>query len=238
MTDTGQAPPTLGPGEENPQPWVEYLQQMLNWFYQMQVVSQDGDFGHQTRHVVTHLRGQLGLSAEAVVDERLWKELEGSGSAGGAGGSGGVGEPVDVTVTLVTGDEETGWAAAVAMVASANNNPQTVDDVLAASPQRRRTGTEAAQLATERFGLSARTCHASQAESWAGVLRAHGALWVPVPGDDHHVIVVAGIRAEGEEAEVHVFDPLSGTENWLAFATFRADYRIADGADLEVLAGR
>lgn len=237
MTDQQTKPPNLGPTEENPQPWVEYLQQMLNWFYQMQVVSQDGVFGHQTRNAVEHLRGQLGLSAEPVVDEQLWKELEGSGGSSGSSGEG-VGDPVDISVELVSGDEETSWAAAIAMVASSNNNPQTLDAVLAKSPQRQRTATEARQIAAEHFGMTEQACHASQAESWAGVLRAHGALWVQVPGDEHHVFVVAGIKTEGDAVKIHVLDPRNGYNDWAEFPTFRDDYRMTEGTDIQVLAAR
>ncbi|GAB3459423.1 papain-like cysteine protease family protein [Actinophytocola sediminis] len=235
MTDQPAKPPILGQGKENPQQWVAYLQEMLNWFYGMQVVSQDGDFGHHTRNAVKHLRGQLGLSAEPVVDARLWKELEGAGAADDGDG---IGEPVDVAVTLVPGDAETSWAAAIAMVASANDNPQTIDTVLATSPQRGRTATEARALAAERFGLREQACHASRAESWAGVLRAHGALWVQVPGDEYHVFVVAGIRADGDVVHVHVLDPRTGYDAWADFAAFCAGYHLTQGADIQVLAAR
>lgn len=241
MTDSSQQaeqPPTLEPNGTNPRQWVEYLQQMLNWFYQMQVVTQDGVFGSRTQDAVAHLRGQLGLSSEALVDERFWKELEGAGSGGSAGSGGGVGEPVDVSVQLVPGDEETSWAAAIAMVASSNNNAQTLDTVLAASPQRQRTATEARQIATEHFGLREQTCHGSQAESWAGVLRAHGALWVQVPNDEYHVFVVAGIRAEGDDVRIHVLDPRNNDDQWAEFPEFCSGFQIGDGADLQVLAAR
>jgi hypothetical protein len=225
-----QKPPNLGPTEENPRSWVEYLQQMLNWFYQMQVVTQDGVFGNQTMHAVTHLRGQLHLSEEPVVDEELWKQLEGTSG-------GGVGDPVDVTVELVPGDGETSWAASIAMVASANSNAQTLESVLAKSPQRQRTATEARQIATEHFGFAPQDCEASEEESWAGVLRAHGALWVQVPDDEYHVFVVAGIKTEDDVVKIHVLDPRTGHNEWPEFAKFREAYHLNEGVGIQVLAG-
>jgi hypothetical protein len=243
-----QAPPTLGPGQENPEEWVKYLQEMLNWYYQMQVVNQDGEFGSQTRKAVEHLRGQLHLSAGAVVDAEVWRAIGDSASRSSGRRSGGergesdedagqdVGEDVDVPVTLVTADPEVSWAAAIAMVATAGNNAQTVEAVLERSPQHNRTASEARQIATEHFGLSEKDCRGDRAESWAGLLRAHGALWVPVPDVDDHVFVVAGIGQDGDEVRIHVLDPRTGADEWVDFATFRDAYEMADGVDLKVLA--
>ena len=238
MPETSQQskPPEISP-TEHPEEWVLYLQQMLNWFYQMQVVVQDGNFGSQTRGVVEHLRSQLGMSVEPLVDERVWKELEGSGTGTGTGSGEGVGEGAEFSVQLVRGDDETSWAAAIAMVATSNNNTKTLEDVLAASPQRQRTAAEAHQLATDSFGLAAHTCHTGQAESWAGVLRAHHALWVPVPGQDHYVIVVAGIKTEGDAVKVKVLDPHDGQDTWVGFTEFCEAFHFTDGPDVEVLAG-
>ncbi|OLF16160.1 peptidoglycan-binding domain-containing protein [Actinophytocola xanthii] len=269
MTQSGQqAPPTLGPGQENPEEWVKYLQEMLNWYYQMQVVSQDGEFGAQTRNAVEHLRKQLRLPDGAEVDEQVWRAIGDSGSRG-SGGSGGehgrrgeggehgehgehgesdqdaeydagqdVGEGTDVPVSLLTADPEVSWAAAIAMVTSSAGNGQTVESVLEKSPQHNRTANEARQLATEQFGMSEKDCRGDRVESWAGLLRAHGALWVPVPDVDDHVVVVAGIGQNGGEAQVHVLDPRTGADEWADFGTFRDAYNMADGVDLKVLAAR
>ncbi len=225
MTDTKPLPkpPRLGDGEENSEEWVLYLQQMLNYFYQMQVVPQNGDFDHTTRHAVEHLRGQLGLSAESVVDDELWKQL-------------GVEEEqvddVDRAVTLVTGDEDTCWAAAFSMVLAAKGDTRSVDEIC--GTQRRRSATEAREAAST-LGCTASTCYAGRAGSWSGVLRAHGALWVPVPSSDQHVIVVAGIRTNDSAVHIHALDPLDGNEDWLPFDEFRERYGIGEEDEIEVL---
>jgi hypothetical protein len=252
VTQSGQqAPPTLGPGQENPEEWVRYLQEMLNWYYQMQVVNQDGKFGAQTANAVEHLRGQLHLSDGSEVDAEVWKAIGDGGSRGTGNSSGAehgeqgeseqdgsedVGAGTDVPVTLLATDPEVSWAAAIAMVATAGNNAQTVESVLERSPQRNRTASEARQLAVEQFALSEKNCRGDRAESWAGLLAAHGALWVPVPDVDDHVFVVAGIGQNGDEVQIHVLDPRTGADEWADFATFRDDYNMVDGVDLKVLA--
>jgi hypothetical protein len=219
-----QKPPQLGDGEENSSEWVRYLQQMLNYFYQMQVVPQNGEFDDTTRHAVAHLRDHLGLSGEAIVDDELWKQL-------------GVEEEqvtdVDKDVTLVPADEDTCWAAAFSMVLAAKGETKPVDDICGG--QRRRSATEAREVAsTLGFGPSA--CSAGNAGSWSGVLQAHGALWVPVPSNDQHVIVVAGIRNAEAGIEIHPLDPLYGNEDWLAFDEFCQHYGFGEQAEVEVLA--
>lgn len=226
-------PPNLGPGEPNPPEWVHYLQELLNYFYQMQVVNLDGKYGSQTQGAVEHLRGQLHLSAEAVVDEDVWRVLEGTTSASDEDG---IGEDVDKSVTLVTGDEETSWAAAIAMVTTSNGNTNDLDAVLARSPQRRRTAAEASRFAAAEYGLSSHDCHPTQPQSWAGVLRAHGALWVAAPNDEYWVFVVAGIRTEeGNKVKMHVLDPRDG-EDWYEFAEIVRYYQFSEGT-IQVLAG-
>jgi hypothetical protein len=226
VTDTKPLPkpPRLGEGEENSAEWVLYLQQMLNYFYQMQVVPQNGEFDHTTRHAVAHLRGHLNLSGEAIVDDELWKKL-------------GVDEEqvedADVDVTLVAADEDTCWAAAFSMILAAKGEAKTVDELCGG--QRRRSATEARNAASE-LGFSASTCYAGHAGSWSGVLKAHGALWVPMPSNDQHVIVVAGIRTNDSAVEIHPLDPLYGNEDWLAFDGFREHYGISEEDEIEVLA--
>src|SRR5919197_3861282 len=49
--------PDLSEGSTD-QKWVKFLQQMLNYYYQTQVVPESGTFDSQTAHVVAHYREQ------------------------------------------------------------------------------------------------------------------------------------------------------------------------------------
>ena len=55
--------------------WVKYLNQMLNYYYQMQVVPEDGHYDSQTANVVSHYRGLVGLPAGQHVDKEMWLKL-------------------------------------------------------------------------------------------------------------------------------------------------------------------
>lgn len=67
--------PDLSEGSDN-EKWVKYLQQMLNYYYQMQVVPESGTFDSQTAHVVAHYRDQApDLHGGSHVDKDMWVML-------------------------------------------------------------------------------------------------------------------------------------------------------------------
>jgi Putative peptidoglycan binding domain len=67
--------PDLQPGEVSE--WVLYLQQMLNHFYQQDVVPESGEFDDTTASAVSHFREQNGLDEGSTVDWTVWDRLTG-----------------------------------------------------------------------------------------------------------------------------------------------------------------
>jgi Papain-like cysteine protease AvrRpt2 len=95
--------PDLSEGSDN-EKWVKYLQQTLNYYYQMQVVPESGTFDSQTAHVVAHYRDQApDLHGGSHVDKDMWvmlgvedthaawEERQRNRAHGGAGGGAGAG---------------------------------------------------------------------------------------------------------------------------------------------------
>lgn len=77
-------PTTLHPGDRDPihvregdagSPWVSFLQQMLNYFYQSEVCNDTGEFDWLTARAVSHFREQQGLGSGDTVDVEFWKKL-------------------------------------------------------------------------------------------------------------------------------------------------------------------
>jgi hypothetical protein len=89
-TTTAQAHPTGGAANEpKPDPlpvldvgadskhekWILYLQQMFNYHYGSQVVTEDGHYDSQTGSVVDHFRSQQHLSGGTKTDAEVWEKL-------------------------------------------------------------------------------------------------------------------------------------------------------------------
>ena len=67
--------PDLEPGETSE--WVLYLQQLLNHYYEQEVVPESGDFDETTASAVSHFREQHGLKEGSTVDWTVWEKLTG-----------------------------------------------------------------------------------------------------------------------------------------------------------------
>jgi peptidoglycan hydrolase-like protein with peptidoglycan-binding domain len=67
--------PDLEPGESSE--WVLYLQQLLNHYYEQEVVPENGEFDETTASAVSHFREQNGLDKESKVDWTVWEKLTG-----------------------------------------------------------------------------------------------------------------------------------------------------------------
>src|SRR5262245_16667844 len=74
-------PPLMAQGWHDPdasshQPrWAAYLQQMLNYHYQQEVVPDSGEFEWLTARAVRHFREQNGLPEGEHVDLAFWSKL-------------------------------------------------------------------------------------------------------------------------------------------------------------------
>ncbi len=55
--------------------WIKYLQQMLNYHYGSQVVTENGQYDSQTEGAVEHFRSQQGLHAGPNVNAKVWEKL-------------------------------------------------------------------------------------------------------------------------------------------------------------------
>src|SRR5256885_3485281 len=137
------------PDESAHQPrWIAYLQQMLNYHYQQEVVPDRGEFEWLTARAVQHFREQNHLPPGSHVDREFWGKLgvedppedtshSGSGShsgdAGHGGGDhqGGGDDFADIqydNVTLVDmPDSYMSWAATLASLANTKGESYTVD---------------------------------------------------------------------------------------------------------------
>ncbi|HET9141330.1 papain-like cysteine protease family protein [Actinophytocola sp.] len=247
--------PELEPGSTNTQ-WVTFLQQMLNYYYQMQVCAEDGHFGGQTAGVVERFRKEKKLPAGDSVDTAVWGKLglqDSPAQSGGQGQSGQHGQgqqgggsqdadfdPVDWQVTMeAAGSNETCWAAALAMVLRYRGDNYTVEDLCQRGNVSATDWTPASRALEIGAGLSMRsmTCQAGVAASLAADLKAHGPLWTPVPGDEYHIVVLTGITPYEGNPHVHVLDPLGGNDVWLSMADLASGYGIGESFSGEVLAG-
>jgi len=86
------------------------------------------------------------------------------------------------------------------------------------------------------LGLNQVVCQGGTAASLAEAMSNHGPLWTPVPGNEYHVIVLAGVTANEGNPQVHVLDPTTGADSWLPMADLAAQYGISDAFRGEVLA--
>jgi hypothetical protein len=205
--------PALGTGQPNPTDWVFYLQQMLNFKYQMQVVEENGTWDAATANAVAHFREYYGLGSGDTVDKKTWKEL---------GHEDEKLENVDKPATLVEEpDSDLCWASAIATVLKAKGGDHTVEKVCeeAGTGKTKQGYGEVSMFAQDKFHLAQTGVKADSAASWSKALKGHGPVLSPT-STDHHILVVAGIRAaEGDEekVEIHVLDPISKQDKWLKF---------------------
>jgi Papain-like cysteine protease AvrRpt2 len=234
--------------------WITYLQQMLNYIYQMQVVMEHGKFDDITANAVRHFREQNHLDPGEHVDIEFWKKLgvedapaHGAGAGAGAGAQQGGGQHGDgsfqdvdgYSVTLVQKTtEESRWAAALATVANLRGDGLTVESLC----QRANT-TEYEQIDVQRaqgvgadLGLRVVACNGATAQVLAETLYSYGPLWTPIPGDDYHQIVLAGIKANGGHPTVWVFDPATGGDSWMALTDLASHYGINESYQANLLA--
>src|SRR5207249_2807200 len=89
-------------------------------------------------------------------------------------------------------------------------------------PSEFKSAREVESIGTE-LGLQQVYCDGTSAAGWADALRM-GPLWTPSPGDDHKVIVVAGINGSGEDVHLHVLDPSRSFDDWMSFSDFSQMY--------------
>jgi hypothetical protein len=262
MTQTSGGP-DLSQGDSGE--WVSYLQQMLNHYYQQSVVPESGDFDETTANTVQHFRQQSGLADGTGVDTELWEALlGGSGGSdkdkddsGGTPSGGPEGEErdpddpdanerqefegVEFDVALESQpDDTTCWAASMIMVLNARGGSYTVESLCeeAGVDHEGKTYSEALPIGTG-VGMYEVYCACWLEDGWAEVLKANGPLWTPVPGNEYHIIVVAGIRDNGEAAEIHVLDPWpagSGVDHWMDFKAFTEQYEMGEGYGGNLLA--
>jgi hypothetical protein len=239
--------------------WITYLQQMLNYTYQMQVVMEDGHFGSMTANAVSHFREQTNLPAGEFVDKEFWLKLgvqdlaaewdrqnagRGGSGAGGQQGSGGSSggtdfSEVDLGVSMVQANtNEACWAAALATVLNYRGESYDTDSLCEQNGQSTQewTSLQRATAIGAQLGLNQVVCQGGTAASLAEAMSNHGPLWTPVPGNEYHVIVLAGVTANEGNPQVHVLDPTTGADSWLPMADLTAQYGISDAFRGEVLA--
>jgi hypothetical protein len=238
--------------------WVKYLNQMLNYYYQMQVVPEDGHYDSQTANVVSHYRGLVGLPAGTHVDKEMWLKLgvedshaaweerqrtkaksaqRGAAAQHGAGqhgGDHGSFEPQHYAVNLIPlTSAGSCWAASMAMVLNFKGGSHTVASVCEhghIDPNDFKSAGEVVSIGTE-MGLQQVYCDGTSAAGWAEALHT-GPLWTPIPGNDSNVIVVAGINGSGDDVTVHVLDPAQNYDDWMGFSDFSQHYSFGDSLQL------
>ena len=222
--------------------WITYLQQMLNYHYQTEVVPTTGDFEWLTARTVSHFREQNGLGEGTFVDIQFWNKLgvedapdeqQGDGQQAGQGFS-----DVDWGVSPVDlADASVNWAACIAIVLNTREGDITVESLCErAGVAVERKSWHEAQTVGLGCGMYVVTCHGAAEAEWAGILNQHGPLWVPNPHDEYHVMVVAGVVHDGDHAAIHVLDPARGSDHWLPFSDFVSSYGITEGYQGELLA--
>jgi peptidoglycan hydrolase-like protein with peptidoglycan-binding domain len=238
--------PDLGPGKENESQWVMYLQELLNFYYQMQVVNQDGHFDHQTENAVSHFRDFMNLGAGSEVTREVWQALgaeapggndtshSSSSSSGGASGSGGSVEERDHHVQIVELQGEATWAASAAIVLNAkaggSYNTETLCQRVNATTSDRKGWQDLVNLASD-LGMRLIPCQGGTAAGWSNALQ-DTPLCMPNPGDEYNIIVIAGVKADGH---LHVLDPKYNFDNWMTWSDFASHYSINDGYNAELL---
>jgi peptidoglycan hydrolase-like protein with peptidoglycan-binding domain len=241
--------------------WIKYLQQMLNYHYQSQVVTENGQYDTQTAGAVEHFRSQQGLhpgpNANAKVWEKLgvedpleaWKRTHPQGAGGQtghppAGQQHGDGqhaqqeqayEPVYHNASLVTLNHDgAGWAAAMAIVLNSKNGSSlTTENVCEQGHVEANDYKSASDTRSigTELGLQQVTVNGSTPAGWAQAL-AYGALWTPNPQNDHNVLVIAGVSGTGAEAIIHVLDPATSLDDWMQFAQFTQQYGFGEHHEL------
>jgi ABC-type bacteriocin/lantibiotic exporter with double-glycine peptidase domain len=143
----------------------------------------------------------------------------------------------DVTLVQKTTDEST-WAAALATVANLKGAGLDVETLC----QRANTTTnewinaQRAQSIGVELGLTAVACNGGTAQVLAEMLHSRGPLWTPLPSNEHHQIVLAGIAPNDGHPQVRVLDPATGTDSWIALADLAAYYGIDESYRAEMLA--
>jgi hypothetical protein len=167
---------------------------------------------------------------------------QGQGQPGDGQGAAAAVQPVDFPLTLMSQpDDTTCWAASMVMVLNGTGENLTVEELCTKNnvDHQGKTYSEALPIGTA-MGMHEVYCACWMESGWAEVLSANGPLWTPVPGNEYHIIVVAGIRPkDGGSAEIHVYDPWppgSGAESWMDFATFTQTYEMGEGYGGNLLA--
>ena len=226
MAETAKKAPTISMHENSDNiGWVMYLQQMLNYFYKIQVVTEDGVYGPTTDNAVSHFRELHQYSGPAVVDAEIWKLL---------GHEEKQLENVDKQATLVPcTDASLCWAAALATVLNAKGGGSK--DATAIRTEVHAGDSVAAHQAHDygvQLGLSPINCNLDDPPSWSSVLKTHGPAWF-APSDNHFV-VVSGIRKQEDAVQIHVLDPLA-QEHWTTFDEFKTTFGITKQAESELL---
>ncbi len=233
--------PDLGPDKHNESQWVTYLQELLNFYYQMQVVDQNGHFDHATERAVSHLKEFLGLGSNAEVDRQVWQAL-GAESPGGTEATNNSSASTTINVQardhhvqLVEIQGEASWAASIATVLNAkaggSHTTETLCQQANATTTDRKGWQDVVTAATGGLGMRAISCHGGTAAGWSEALQ-DTPLVMPNPRDEYNVIVIAGIKADGH---VHVVDSAHNFDNWMTFADFTSHYDINDGYNAELL---
>lgn len=229
MAEPAKKAPTISMTQNNTDAgWVMYLQQMLNYFYKTQVVTEDGDYGPVTDNAVAHFRELHQYSGEPVVDAEIWKLL---------GHEERRLDNVDNHVTLIEAtDPSVSWAASFAMVLNAKGGNHDVNGIVtqAQAPESGMGAYAAREYATP-LGLTPINCNLDDGPSWSTVLKAHGPAWFPSQSDEYYVVVISGIRTQDDEIEIHVNDPTARTEQWWKFEEFMNAFGIGEQSEYEVL---
>lgn len=73
--------PTLRPGDNDADGWVEYMQQLLNHHAGTTIVAEDGNFDPDTHAAVLHLQQQYNVLEDGVVGNQTWAVLRGEPAA-------------------------------------------------------------------------------------------------------------------------------------------------------------
>lgn len=243
----GDQDPAQGSGQAAPR-WITYLQQMLNYHYQEEIVPTNGEFEWLTARAVSHFREQNGLGEGAFVDIAFWNKLgvedapettstESAGSQGQHTQSADFADVVHPVALVDLPDSELSWAAALAIVLNYGGADLTVESLCerAGAPLRRMTWHEAQPIG-QSLGLRLATGQGNTAQAWAALLHDHGPVWMPDPTNEYHVVVVAGIGHDGDQVLVHLLDAESHSDSWVPFADFVSAYGITEGYQGELLA--
>lgn len=227
--------------------WVIFLQGMLNYHYQVLTVAESGYFDSETAKAVQRFRSENGLGYGDHVDEDVWHALGVEAETKGKGKdkakttdeaeSSDDGQSsfenifLDDVSFVDAPNDDTCWAATLAMVLNRSGNSYDVDSLceeVGVSNQDRKTWQEARSIGTG-LGMYAVSCDCSSPENLAGVLKHSGPLWTPVPADDYRMIVVTGVWNTDGQIDVHVLDPVSSHADWMEFDEFIQTYGFGSG---------